>query len=220
MTCAGRPIPKCTTNWDTGNVQVTVNVPGNPITASTNYGMGATAQTLANTLAGQFSATNLFNTSVANTTGPDNIPAYTVTVTAKATGVATDYSYSASYSFFRIGGFNDFTATTAGAAFAGGVDGRTSVVDSGTIVLKLGNFTTPSVCYGSACNSTSASIAGALAAALNSAPGSPITGANIQLNGSTITLTTNQNTAAWNGTVSVIPTSGDPADFPSGSFGS
>jgi RHS repeat-associated protein len=212
--CFGRPIPTCHTTYDTGSVQVTINVPGVVLTKSANYGQNVTAVSLANSLASQFSATGYFtNVNVVNTTGSDGIPAYTVNLSASAVGSATNYSYSAT----QTGTHNDFAATTAGPAFTGGADGRAAATDFGTIILKIGSFTTQPVCYGPSCNSTASTVASALAAAL-SAAGSPV--GQIRVNGAMISMTVNQPSAAWNLTVVATPTSGDPADFPQGSFAS
>lgn len=205
----------CTSHWDQGVVSITVNIPGNTITKSANYLQGSTAQGLANSLAGQFSSDpNFQNVNVINTTGADGVPSYTVNLTAKATGSATNYSYSGSYT---MGGKNDFTSTAAGPNFTGGVDGQNGATDSGTITLTVGNFTTAPVCYGPSCNSTTSTVASALAAALG-AQGSPV--GQISVNGSTISMTANQVGLAWNVPITATPTTSDPGDFPQGSFGS
>ena len=204
----------CTSHYDTGSVSITVNIPGNTITKTAFYGQGSTAQGLANSLASQFSADpNFKNVNVVNTTGGDGIPSYTVNLTASATGSATNYSYSGSSS----GAKNDFTSTAAGPTFTGGVDGQNAATDFGTITVTIGNFTTAPVCYGPSCNSTTSTVASALAAALG-AQGSPV--GQISVNGSTVSMTANQVGAAWNLPVTATPTSSDPADFPQGSFAS
>jgi RHS repeat-associated protein len=212
--CFGHPIPTCHTTYDLGSVQVTVNLPGNTITKTASYGQNVAAQDLANSLAGQFSGTGFFtNVNTVNSTGADGIPAFTVNLTANAVGSVTNYSYSAT----QTGTHNDFVATTAGPAFTGGVDGRTGATDSGTITLKIGSFTTTAVCYGPSCNNTASAVAAGLASALG-APGSPV--GQIRVTGSTIVMTANQASSTWNVPITATPTSGDPADFPQGSFGS
>jgi RHS repeat-associated protein len=202
----------CTSHWDTGSVSITVNIPGNTITKTAFYGQGSTAQTLANSLASQFSSDpNFTNVNVVNTTGGDGISSYTVNLTASAVGGATNYSYSGS----STGTKNDFTATAAGSTFTGGADGQNAATDFGTITLTIGAFTTAPVCYGSSCNSTASAVASALATALG-VQGSPV--GQISVNGSTISMTANQPSASWNVAVTATPTSGDPADFPQGSF--
>lgn len=210
VTCART----CTSHWDTGTVTATVYIPGHTVFTSAPYGQNSSAQSLANTLAAQFiNDGNFQNVTVLNTTGPDNIPAYTIYLTAKAVGSVTNYSYSAS----QTGAKNDFTSTAGGATFTGGTDGQNGATDSGTISLTVGTFTTAPVCYGTSCNSTASQVASALAAVLG-ASGSPV--GNISVSGSTISMTANQAGTAWNVNVTATPTTNDPADFPQGSFAS
>ena len=204
----------CTSHYDTGSVSATITVSGNPVTASAPYGQGSTAQGLAGSLAQQFTNSGFFtNITVVNATGSDNIPAYTINLTAIATGSATNYPYSATYT----GAKPDFTATSAGSAFTGGIDGQTGATDSGTITLKVGTFTTAPVCYGTSCNSTAAQVASALAGALN-VSGSPVH--NVSVSGSTISMIANAFSTSWNVAVTATPASNDPADFPNASFAS
>jgi RHS repeat-associated protein len=197
----------CTTHWDTGNVSITVTIAGTAITKTSSFGQNTTAQTLANYFAGQFSQdANFKNVNVV----ANSSTSYTINLTASAVGSVTNYSYSA-----ISGPKTDFTATTAGANFTGGTDGQVGATDSGTVTLTLGSFTTAPVCYGTACNSTAAQVATALAQALGGS-GSPVH--NVQVSGSTISMTANQVSAAWNVAVTATPHTNDPSDFPNGSF--
>lgn len=199
----------CTTHYDTGSVSVTVTIGGTAITKTSFYGQGSNAQNLATALANQFSQdANFKNISIVQ----NSTTSYTINITAAAVGSATNYSYSATY-----GPRTDFTAATGGANFTGGVNGQTGATDSGTIALTVGNFTTAAVCYGPSCNSTTAQVATALGQALG-ASGSPVH--NVQVSGSTISMTANQSSAAWNVPVTATPQTSDPSDFPSGSFAS
>lgn len=108
-----------------------------------------------------------------------------------------------------------FTISPTQQTMTGGTDA--GLVDHGTVTMAVGSFTTPSVPYGPGTSNTNGSqVASALASALS-------------VNGSGLTATTNSATAititetvpgaAGNGvSVSVSPTSGDPADFPVPSF--
>lgn len=197
----------CTTHYNTGSVSITVNIPGNTVTKSTSYGQGSTAQSIANALGTQFSQdTNFKNVTVVS----NSSTSYTINLTASAVGSLTNYSFSAS-------GTKDFSATTSGSTLTGGVDGQAGATDFGTITLTVGSFTTAPVCYGTSCNSTAAQVATALAQALG-ASGSPVN--NISVSGSTISMTAIQPSAAWNVSVTATPTTGDPTDFPQGSFAS
>jgi hypothetical protein len=117
----------CTSHPDSGSVSVTINVPGNPVIATATYSSNAnTAQTLASALATTLANTGFFvNVNTVNTTGPDGIPAFTVTLTAKASGSITNYVYSTT----AAGAKKDFTATAAGPSFTGGTDGQNGAVD-------------------------------------------------------------------------------------------
>jgi RHS repeat-associated protein len=196
----------CIKHYHTGSVSLTVMVGGTAITKNASYGQGSTPQTIANALAGQFSIDGNFQN--VNVVANADL-SYMLNVTAKAVGVATNYSYSALPTTGQ-----DFSVTTAGATFTGGVDGQ-AVADAGTIALKIGSFTTAPVCYGTSCNSTASAVAGALAGAL-AAPGSPV--GNIHVNGATISMTATQPSSAWNVAITATPASNDLADFPQGSF--
>jgi RHS repeat-associated protein len=197
----------CTTIYNTGVVTVAVQIPGGTVSKQTSIGQAIhSAGAVANDLAQKFSQDSHFrNVNVVM----NSSTSYTLNLTASATGSATNYPYIASSG-------SDLTATAAGPAFTNGTDGQT-IFDSGTIIVQIGNFSTAPICYGQSCNSTSSAVANAVAAALG-AQGSPV--GQVSVAGSTISMTANQPSSSWNVAVTATPTSGDPADFPQGSFAS
>jgi RHS repeat-associated protein len=102
------------TIWDSGTVSITVN--GH--TDSVPYGVNDTANTVASNLA---NAVN--NDSAASVWA--GVSGATITLTARAGGVATNYSVSSSSSTNDVSDFGDpsFAITPSTATLAGGVDG-------------------------------------------------------------------------------------------------
>jgi RHS repeat-associated protein len=181
-----------TTIYDSGTVSVTVN----GYTATAGYGQYDTPSTIATALV---SATGLNSSSSPVTASASGA---VVTMTAKSSGVATNYSLSSSSATSQPTYFNgaSFSGTPSGPNLTGGQNAGT-MYDSGTVTLTV-NATPATVSYGN--GSTSSSIASALVNALN-APGSLVVAT---ANGATISLTATDagsdsnyllsSTVAWN----------------------
>lgn len=175
--CPNTPPYNCWyTVWDGGQIQVSVN----GFTKSGGYGATDTGASIATAFASAF---NSDSGSPVNASASNGV----LTLTSKATGLASNYTLSASVSNWNTQYFShpSFGAVTSGATLTGGQN-ATTVYDSGTVSVTVigpsGNFTA-SAPYTS--TSSSSSIASTLASAL-SVSGSPVT-ATPNGNGVTIT---------------------------------
>ncbi len=138
--------------FDSGTVSITVN----GFTASYNYGRGATAQTIASHLASSLNAGSSPVTASAS--------GAVITLTAKTTGTASNYSLSTSVTWNQSTFTNpSFTATPSGSTLTGGAPGPPTY-DTGTVLITVNGFQA-SANYGQ--GSTAASVAGAIADAFN-----------------------------------------------------
>jgi RHS repeat-associated protein len=138
-------------------------------------------------------------------------------VTAGTAGNSISYSTGGTWDTATWATGPPFTASPASGTLAGGQNGSapTTVTDHGTVTISVGSFTSAAVPYGpGTANTTAASVATALAAALSGS------GVNASTNGGTvITVTEIAAGASNNGTsVATHPASADPTDFPSPSF--
>ncbi|HWF06774.1 MAG TPA: hypothetical protein VHA06_24000 [Candidatus Angelobacter sp.] len=170
------------TIFDAGTVTVTVN--GHA--TSVPYGSGSSTNTIAS---GLVTAINNDTAAFVNASSSGAV----LTFSARATGAATNYSWSVSgvsSDSTDFGTAGSFFGSPASGALTGGLNGfgGTTVYDAGTVTLTIGSFTA-SAMYGQSSNSTAAQIATALAGSgatgLNRA-GSPVSAV---ANGASITLT-------------------------------
>jgi RHS repeat-associated protein len=195
--------------WDQGQVWTTVN----GFTDLVPYGSGSPAAPfmLAQYLTNTINQDNPYVTASLNGS--------IITLRAKTVGAGTNYPLSASYTYDSAD-FSQpsFTATASGPTLTGGSNGST-VMDSGTVTVTIGNTGfTASAPYGQGSNSTAAQVAAALAGTgptgLNRS-GSPVTAT---ASGAAITLTYKTVGSAGNLRVTAVSASNSPGFFPSGSF--
>lgn len=191
----------CTDIYNSGSVYVTIN----GTQYSGGYG-GSTidAPTVASGLAGSMNRGGLVTASVSGST---------ITVTALATGSATNYSVSTSCSYSPY--FTSCGFSASGGNMTGGSDASTTY-DNGT-VSAIVNGTTSSASYGQ--GSTNASVAAALATAINS--NSPVVTASAS--GNVVNITANTTGIGTNYSLSASSGSSDgfnPASFSTSSSGS
>jgi RHS repeat-associated protein len=189
--------------YDTGVVAITVN----GVTKSAWYGQYSTASTMAADLAGAINA-DATHPTTASAVGS------VVYLTSKATGLASNYTLSAySYSDYP-NDFNppSFVPTPSGPALTGGGPGQGATYDTGNVWLTV-NGQTKTVSYGQ--SSTGASLASALAAAINADGSYPVTAG---ANGSSITLTAKAVGASTNYSLSGGSSTDLPGTFSQPSF--
>jgi RHS repeat-associated protein len=190
-----------TTRYDSGTSTITVN--GHADTVSWS-GSGTTSSSIASSLSSAINADSGAYVS-ASASGA------TVNLTAKTVGVSTDYSLSSSYTYDSTDfSSSSFTSSNSGANLTGGRDPGTTVYDSGSVWITL-NGTPYPVSYDQ--SSTSASLASALASAINS--GSLATAS---ANGSGITITATAVGAVTNYSLSSGSSTSQPGSFSSPSF--
>jgi RHS repeat-associated protein len=146
---------RCITEWDGGTVTVTVN----GFSKSVSYGQADTSATVASNLAG---ALNGDGSSPVNASASGNV----LTLTAKAAGSASNYSFSSSSATRDTSGtFSgpSFIPSDSGPTFTGGQD-ASSTPDTGTVGATI-NGTAYAVTYGA--GDTPSSIATRLATAIS-----------------------------------------------------
>jgi RHS repeat-associated protein len=197
------PSPSCPrTIWDRGTVSVTVN----GFTESVSYGSADTPSTIASALAAAFSGAPS-SPATASASGA------VITLTAKATGSATNYSLSASSATNDPTDFGgpSFTPVPSGVTLTGGANGGPPVYDSGSIWVTV-NGTQCSTSYGQ--NSTATALASSLASAINTCSSVVTASAS----GTTITLTAKTTGAATNYSLSSGSSTSQPGSFASPSF--
>jgi RHS repeat-associated protein len=202
------PLPCRTYIYDYGTVAITVN----GVRVSASYSQGSTSLTIAGALANAINGNPSYPVTASSANG-------IVYLTSKQSGASVNYSLSASSSY-DTSDFNQpsFTTTTSGATLAGGADPvNTTVYDSGTVsVTVAGAFPqspfTLSAAYGN--GSSEASVAAALASALNSS-GTPV---NATATGTTINITSTATGAATNYSITSSAQTNDSQHFSSPSF--
>lgn len=176
--CTGPRRSDCPVIYDSGGVSITVS----GFTATSPYGQGWTAASVANTLA------NIFNS---NSGSPvtATVSNTTVYLTAKTSGAATNYSLSATSWSYDPATFPilSYTATPSGATLTGGQNAQyTTVYDSGTVSVAVNqgqpNAVTVTANYGQ--GSTPGSVAASLRSGLHAT-----SFVNAGGTGATITLT-------------------------------
>ena len=197
------------TVYDSGTCSITLS----STVYATTFGQGDTTGSIASRLAGNVNGDTLASAVASGAT---------VSLTAKATGTASNYPLSSSCSY-NSSSFSSpsFTASSP-SALSGGTNGSPGATDAGTVSLAIGSFTA-TACFGNstntACsaqqgNNTAGQVATALANAIN-VPGSPATAT---VNGTTLNLvwkTAGNVTTA----VSALSTTHDqPGLFPNPSF--
>lgn len=183
------------TTYDSGSVWVTVN----GAQKSASYGQGSTNTSVATALRDAINADGGYPVSA-------SLSGATVTLTAKATGTATNYSFSGGSSTSQPGSFSQpsFTVAVSGSALTGGSNGTAPTYDSGSVWLTV-NGSTKSVSYGQ--GSTKTAVATALRDAINGDTGYAVSAA---LSVTTLTLTaksngTNTNYSLSGGSSTVMP---------------
>ena len=164
---------RCISNWDTGNVNISVN--GYQKTAA--YGQGSTTSTVAAALRDAFHNDALSPVDASCADQPCTNPV--ITFTARSVGVATDYSLACSTtnSHFSTPSFTPGCP----AALSGGSNPVTTP-DSGSVTITV-NGTNYSTTYGG--GDTAATIAQRLASVISAG-----TLANASASGSMVTITT------------------------------
>jgi phage tail sheath gpL-like len=190
-----------TTVYDSGSSTITVN--GHADTVSWS-GSGTTTSSIASSLASTINAdSGAYVTASAS--------GAVVNLTARALGVATDYSLSSSYTY-DSSDFSgpSFTSSNSGGALTGGRDPGTTIYDAGSVWITL-NGTQYSVNYGQSSNTST--LASSLAAAIN---GGSL--ATASANGSGITITATAVGVATDYSLSSGSSTGNPSQFSSPSF--
>lgn len=183
----------CRTYYDAGSVSITVN----GVSKSVAYNRYSTATSVASALRTAIAG----DTSYPATAGGTGTQ---VTLTARTTGAATNYSLSSSSTNADPLDFPfpSFTGTRSGPTLTGGANGGTvTTYDAGTVTLTV-NGLTKSVSYGQ--GSTSSGVASALASAFNSDGSASVTatttGATINLRSKAVGGTTNYSWTASSAT--------------------
>ena len=166
-----------TTTYDSGTVTITVN--GHSDNGS--YVSGSTPTSVATSLA---TTINADASAFVNATALNGV----LSLTARQTGAATNYSWSVSSSSSDPADFGtagSFSSSTTSGALTGGIDGNpgTTIYDSGTVAIAFGSFQA-SISYGQTSNSTASAVASALASAINL----PLSPATATANGTTLNL--------------------------------
>jgi RHS repeat-associated protein len=194
----------CNDVYDTGTISVTID----NFTSSASYSSSSTDASLAQSLSQGFAGSS---SPLTSSYGGSNA----FTVTAKATGTASNYPITMSNGDYTIGDPNQ--------TLTGGTNGG-PVYDAGTITATVtNNSVTPPVNYSSTVNwgqgDTPSTIASHLASGINSVSGIPVTATP---NGGTINLISKSAGSGTNYAVSVSvadsETSTYPSYFPSPSF--
>ncbi len=190
-----------TTTYDTGTVSVTVNGSA----ASTSYGQGDTAATLASRLVSVLNAGSSPVTASAS--------GGVITLVAKAVGAATNYSLACGSSTSQPGTFSQpsFTLSCSGASLTGGSDGSSFVYDSGSVWVTVNGFQA-SASYGQA--STASGVTNSIISALNTSS-SPVTASS---NGSGIRLVAKTTGSASNYPLACGSSTSQPGKFSQPSF--
>jgi RHS repeat-associated protein len=192
----GHPPLSCpTTTWDTGSLTATVN--GYPKTA--NYQQGSTAASVASDLASAFHLDPASPVDAA--IDPGN--AAKVNFTARAVGVASDYS-------LQLSPAGDFQfASTSGPALTGGRDASSSP-DTGSVTITIGSAAYQTTYGGS---DTASTIATRLASAISGGPW-----ANASASGGTVTITAKSTTGPGGDYTIAASSTYDTAHFGQPSF--
>ncbi|MGO9317041.1 MAG: RHS repeat-associated core domain-containing protein [Terracidiphilus sp.] len=197
------PNTTCNTYPDTGSLSVTI---GN-FTSAASYNSGSTGASIATLLTAGFNNSNSPVTAVQNGSS--------ITVTAKATGTASNYPITISN--------GDFWVYDPNSTLTGG-SGGTPVYDAGTATATItSNAITPPISYTATVNwgqgDTSSTVAARLASAINSSAGSIVTATP---SGSSINLASTDTGPMTNYAVTVsvadTQTAQYPSYFPSPSF--
>ena len=186
--------------YDSGDVWIKVN----GATAYYYYGKGDTPATIASGLASAVNGNSLVTAVAAGAS---------VTITAKSTGSATNYTLGAGYDY-DSGDFSSpsFTTSPSGSTLTGGANAVTNTIyDAGTITVTT-NGHADSVSFGQ--GSTPASLATSLAAAINGDSGSAVTAS---ADTTSVWLTSKQTGAGGNYGYTSAATY-DTSDFSSPSF--
>ncbi len=172
------------TTYDSGSVWITVN----GLTKSVTYGQGSTASSVASALRSAINADGSYPVTAGGT-------GTTVTLTAKTSGSATNYSLSAGSSNNDPGTFGSpsFTTSTSGATLTGGTNGTTTY-DAGSVWITV-NGLQKSVSYSQGGNNTATTVADALRSAINGDPNYPVTAGGT---GTTVSLTAKTTGSATN----------------------
>lgn len=172
------PSPSCPRDIsDTGSVSITVN----GFTASANYGASSTTASVALDL------TNALNASSFPVTA--SLSGSTITIISKATGAASNYSFSTTSGTNDVNDFGgpSFVPSPTGGTLSGG-GGSNTVYDSGTCTVTV-NGTAYSTTFGQ--GDTTTTIASRLASAVSAG-----TVASATSSGGTISMTAQQSGAA------------------------
>jgi RHS repeat-associated protein len=186
--------------YDSGSVTITVN----SFAKSTTYGQGSTSASIASALASNFNADSASPVAA-------SVNGSVITLTAKATGSATNYSLTTSVTFNHSFSSASFGATPSGATLTGG-SGTTTTFDTGTVWITV-NGCQASASYQQ--GSTPASLSTSLASQLGTLPCSPVTAS---ASGSTLTLTAKSNGAATNYSLAAGSSTSQPGTFSNPSF--
>jgi RHS repeat-associated protein len=208
-------ITVCTTEPDTGSLSVTID----GFTATASYASGTSDITIAENLCAAFNVPGSPVMAPFNDSVDFAAPSNSFTVTAIATGAATNYPIT-------ISNGGGYTITDSNSTLTGGQD-AVMVYDAGTVTATITNnavspaasYTTAAVPWGGSAGYTANTLAANLASAINSAAGSLVTA---KPNGNLIDLTSNSAGVGtdYSVTVNVVDTmaSSYPTLFTSPSF--
>lgn len=200
------------TFYDSGNISLTANSHVDQVTWGGNASETAlvVAQRLADSIR-QNSPYVDYTSVVSNSS-----TSATINLTARTSGVSTDYSISATSNDTFTSQFPtgvSFAPTTSGPALTNGVDPIAPTYDSGNVRITVNGFTAQ-VPYQQ--GSTKAALASALVNVFNTpGSGSPV---NASLSGSTVNLVANAPGSTTNYSLSSGSTSNLPGTFPTPSF--
>jgi RHS repeat-associated protein len=206
------------TMYDTGTATLGITVNGTQYTKTSNYSQNSTPNSIATDFYNQITSDSTLNKLII--AGPPGNGAV-LQLTTTATGASTAYPLAAgavtTSQYFAVGS-SSFTASASGSTFAQGQNG--TLYDAGTIKATLTGFgETPvveSAIFGQ--GSSTASVAGTLAAAFHNDPYSPVD-ATVPPGSSTITFTARTQGADPNNySISIGEQSNYVSSFPAPSF--
>lgn len=200
---AGTTSPQitCPRLYDQGSVSVRIN---GTCFAGVSYGQGSNGSTMAPTL-----ASNINSNSSCSAIVSASYSANVVTITAKGTGTATNYSLSSSCSYDTTDFSRcSFTAVPSGSTMTGGQNAvYTTQYDSGTVSITVNGSQASSYTYGQ--SDTASSVASSLVSHFSSSV------ATASLNGTSITITANSTGASTNYPISTSSSSSNGFSPPS-----
>lgn len=199
------------TIYDHGSCTVTLN----GTQYSKSYGQGDTPASIASGLASTISAGTLANASASGAT---------ISLTAKTTGVSTNYSLTSSTSCsYDSANFSStsFTTSTSGSSLTGGTNGSPAVTDTGTVQISVGGYSgTANYGNGTGQDATASAVAADLIGKIQAQLPTSNPPFTISDSGATINITWGSVGTAGNVNVTTTSNTTQSATFPRPSFAS